>query len=410
MKNIFLILTVLFFHFYSCAQSSILKTGLTPEQWKSDVRYFKEQMVKRHKNAFHHVSKEEFENDVAQLMKDIPSLKDYEIVVRITQITSKIGDGHTRVLLPSGFQRYPLLFNWFGDSLYVIATIAKYNSALGTRLSKIGGMSLEEIMKRLKTVMIQDQNKWFEMNVSAGLISIPEILFSLGIVPDHDNAEFIFLDADDKEIRLNIATAPAGNFQWIPASKSQPLFRQNLNDPFWFTYVEEINAVYVSFKKYDELARNANKLFDFIDEKKASRLIVDLRLNGGGDFFKGRRQLLSRIKENNIINQKGNLFVIVGRRTFSAAMVNTIDFKKETNAIIIGEPLGDKPNGYSENDEMKLPNSGLVVSYSTRYYKFLDEDIPVFEPDIRIDPDWISYKEGRDPVLERIIVYCKKHI
>ena len=89
-------------------------------------------------------------------------------------------------------------------------------------------------------------------------------------------------------------------------------------------------------------------------------------------------------------------------------MVNTIDFKKETNAIILGEPPADRPNSYSENNEMKLPNSGVVVSFSTRYYKFLEQDTPAFEPDIRIDPDWKSFREGRDTVMEWIRDYIKK--
>src|SRR5215213_1010240 len=76
--------------------------------------------------------------------------------------------------------------------------------------------------------------------------------------------------------------------------------------------------------------------------------------------------------------------------------------KKETNAIIIGEPPGEKPNSYSENDEMKLPNSGLIISYSTKYYKFLDKDVPAFEPDIRADPNWKDFSAGVDPVLEKI--------
>jgi hypothetical protein len=56
-------------------------------------------------------------------------------------------------------------------------------------------------------------------------------------------------------------------------------------------------------------------------------------------------------------------------------MVNAIDFRNNTNAILVGEPIGERPNSYSENDEMTLPNSRLVVSYSTRYYKFVDEDV-----------------------------------
>lgn len=54
---------------------------------------------------------------------------------------------------------------------------------------------------------------------------------------------------------------------------------------------------------------------------------------------------------------------------------------------------------------MKLPNSRLTVSYSTRYYKFLDEDVPAVIPNKRIDPNWTDYKAGRDPVLDWILSY-----
>ena len=65
-----------------------------------------------------------------------------------------------------------------------------------------------------------------------------------------------------------------------------------------------------------------------------------------------------------------------------------------------GEPPGERPNSYSENDEMTLPNSRIVISYSTKYYQFLDEDVPAFLPDKRIDPQWDAFKAGRDPVME----------
>jgi hypothetical protein len=409
MRKYFLMAALSLCSVFLIAQTPASNTSLSPAQWQEDVKYFGEHLVKKHKNAFHHVSKEEFEKDIERLINDVPSLKDYQVIVRLLQITAKVGDGHTAVHLPQTFKRYPVGLNWFGNDLYVLYASEAYKEALGARLTKIGELTLEEVNKKLAAVLSQDENKWFDMNAGAGYMILPEVLITLGIVPDYDHALFTFSDSTNKEIKLDLIPIPIDpNNVWVYASKTQPLFRQKQKDPFWFTYLEDINAVFLSFKNYDDLNKNANKLFDFIDEKKATRLIVDLRFNGGGDFLKGRRLLISRIKENPLINQKGNLFVITGRRTFSAAMVNSIDFKKETNAIILGEPPGERPNSYSENDEMKLPNSGLIVSYSTRYYKFLDEDVAAFEPDIRIDPDWKNFKEGRDAVLEWIISYCKK--
>lgn len=407
MKINFLIAVFLCFAFlFSHAQA--LKT-ITPSQWQEDVKYFQEQLVKKHKNAFHHVSKEEFEKDIELLYNDVPSLKEYQIIVRLMQITAKVGDGHTGVHLPNTFKRYPVRLFWFDEGLCVIATTEEYKDLLGTKLLKIGNFSVEEISKKLYSVISQDENKWYFASTAAAFLNVAEIVGALGLVPDHELASFTFLDSANKEITRELTAIMVDpQRKWIPVDKPVPLYRQNLNNPFSYTYLPDINAVYLSFKRYEDMGFNCNNLFKFIYEKKATRLIVDLRYNGGGDFTKGQRFLISRIKENTSINQKGNLFVITGRMTFSAAMVNSIDFKKQTNAIIVGEPPGEKPNSYSENDEMTLPNSGLVVSYSTRYYKFLDEDVPAFEPDIRIDPKWKDFKAGHDSALEWILSHCKK--
>ena len=47
------------------------------------------------------------------------------------------------------------------------------------------------------------------------------------------------------------------------------------------------------------------------------------------------------------------------------------------------------------------------MSYSTRYYQFVPEDVPAVMPDHRIDPDWPAFRDGRDPVLEWILAYRK---
>ena len=191
----------------------------------------------------------------------------------------------------------------------------------------------------------------------------------------------------------------------LSAAKGQPLFRQKPAESFWFTYLADSQTTYVNFRGYRSLGEHGRALLAFLDKNPTKRLVIDLRQNGGGDFFEGRKHLIQPLKKLPAINQKGHLFVIIGRRTYSAAMVNAIDFRKETNAILVGEPIGERPNSYSENDEMTLPNSRLVVSYSTRYYKFLDEDVPAVMPDKRFDPTWADFQAGRDAVMAWILSY-----
>jgi hypothetical protein len=116
-----------------------------------------------------------------------------------------------------------------------------------------------------------------------------------------------------------------------------------------------------------------------------------------------REQIIPQIKKRPRLNRKGGLYVAIGRRTFSAAMSNASDFRRETPAILVGEPAGEKPNSYQESRRMQLPNSKLTVSYSTKFYRFADPGIEAIVPDKLFEPAWADYKAGRDPVLEWIM-------
>ena len=96
--------------------------------------------------------------------------------------------------------------------------------------------------------------------------------------------------------------------------------------------------------------------------------------------------------------------MLIGADTFSAAMSNAAQFRTMTNAILVGQTVGERPNSYQEPRQFSLPNSHLVVRYSTRYYKFVDKGDNVVAPDKEIIPTWEDCKSGRDAVLEWVLV------
>jgi Peptidase family S41 len=176
--------------------------------------------------------------------------------------------------------------------------------------------------------------------------------------PELSKATFTLQHDDGQMSTLDIEAAPVPaavngivTLGLVPVVDS-PLSRQKPGEPFWFSYLQESQTMYANFRRYPSLKQNAQALFAAVDRHRPARLVIDLRQNGGGDFFEGREHLIEPIKKRPAINQKGRLFVLVGRQTFSAAMVNAIDFRKETNATLVGEPIGERPNSYSENDEM----------------------------------------------------------
>ena len=394
------------------AQGNTQARVLTKDQWREDLRHFAKELPRRHKNLFHSVSREDFQRAVAELDAAIPSLQEHQIIVGMLRISARVGDGHTGVRLPPYFKLYPLSLYWFGRDLRVIGAAKEYQAAIGARVVKIGGVDLAEVQARIRTCLpsAENENEWYVLGNSPAFINRPEVLHALGIVPDVGPTSFTLADDTGKEFVLEISPVAmppivkgVARLGLDSAARIEPLSRQKPMETFWFTHLQDSETTYVNFRRYDSLGDRARPLFQSIDRNPPKRLVIDLRQNGGGDFFVGRKHLVNPVKERPSVNQKGRLFVIVGRRTFSAAMVNAIDFRKQTNAILVGEPIGERPNSYSENDEMTLPNSRLVVSYSTEYYKFLDEDVPAVMPDHRIDPTWPDFQAGRDPVMEWIL-------
>jgi len=152
------------------------------------------------------------------------------------------------------------------------------------------------------------------------------------------------------------------------AFEEVPLFRQRQAEQFWFTSLPGSQTLYVNLRGYPETStfkRISDDLLKLVNTSQPKRLVIDARQNTGGDFNKGR-YLLAGLKKHETFRNRGSVYVITGRATQSAAMVNAIDFRKELNAILVGEPTGGRPNSYSENDEFRLPNSNLEVSYSNQ--------------------------------------------
>jgi hypothetical protein len=402
-----------------CSQNATVSAGqdateipaLSKQQWRDDLRYFAREMQKRHMNLFHRMSREEFERSVSELEAEIPSLEAHQIVVRLQQIAARVGDGHTGVHSPPWFRLYPLALYWFGGELRVTATTKDYKRALGARVVRIGELPIAEVEERVRSCFpsAEAENEWYALNTSPSFITRPEVLHALGVITDPARAPFTFEDdqGDPFVLELKPVVMPpvAHGTVVIPGMLpvvAPPIFRQKPVERFWFTSLPD-STVYVSWRGYEKLGEQARSLFHFLDNHPVKRVVIDLRQNGGGDFLEGRKHMIRPLQQRAALNQKGRLFVIVGRRTYSAALANAVDFRKDTNAILVGEPIGERPNSYSENDELTLPNSRLVVSYSTRYYKFVDEDVPAVLPDVRIDPNWPEWRAGRDPVMDWIL-------
>ncbi|MFT5052210.1 MAG: hypothetical protein ACI8QZ_003642 [Chlamydiales bacterium] len=72
---------------------------------------------------------------------------------------------------------------------------------------------------------------------------------------------------------------------------------------------------------------------------------------------------------------------------------------------LIGEATGGKPDSYGELRSFRLPNSGLSVSCSTKYFRLLEEDPPAMQSDVLVEIASEDPFSGTDRVPERALEF-----
>jgi hypothetical protein len=396
-----------------------LDPALTAAQWREDLRTVARELPKRHANAFHTVSRSSFDSAVSALDSAIPHLGPDSTVVGLRRVVTMIGDGHTNLSLPGNWSRLPVRFAWFGDpvnapadlELRITAAAAPLKHALGARVIRIGDSATSGAYAALVSIIAGGESEGSRREASTAYMRVPQLLRGLGVVPTADTVALLLADSAGRESTVAVRpVAPGTRIDWRYAASRQPLYLARPDDPFWFTMLADAtgdsSTVYVALGGYpDWIAfwRRSRDLFTYMDEHKARRLVIDLRDNSGGDFNKVRRLLIPGLRARTTVSTPGRLYVLTGPATFSAAMTNAVDLRRNLHAILVGEPTGARPNGYQEGASFTLPNSHLKVTVSTRYYQFQAEDTPGVLPDHYAPPNWRDYRAGRDPALSWVL-------
>jgi hypothetical protein len=265
-------------------------------------------------------------------------------------------------------------------------------------------MPIARVRDLILTMTPQDETPYLAQARVENFMTLGIVLHGYGIIPDRNTAKYALADDAGHEFIIDArALSPSLKPKWIPAYKEPPLFRQKPDETCWYTYLPEARAVYCCFRGYKDLGKHSAGLFRMINEQQPTKLVIDMRQNGGGDYTVGLRYLVRPIRDLPSINRKGHLFILIGPQTFSAAMSNAAHFRYQTAALLVGEPIGEKPNSYQESRRIKLPNSHLTLSYSIRFYKFVEQGENLIRPDHEIIPTWAEFKSGRDPVLEWVL-------
>ena len=386
--------------------------ALTPSVWAADLRILEAAIEHDHCEPWHAVPRSVFRAANRRLHERIPNLTSPEIIVEFARLIALIGDGHTALHLTRipHFDRFPVRIYRFSDGLFLHAVESHHAHLVGSRLVAIDDVPAGEIFERMRPIVSHDNAMGIWQQVPE-LMTIPEVLHAIGILRSCRHATFhLESPAGQRHSVLLTAntTVPDGMVTNQQAtSMPVPLWLRDTGQN-WTTWLPDDDAVYLAFNTVrDEPGETAASLFDrafdLVQTHQASRFVLDLRHNGGGNKLLNE-PLIHHLIRSDAVNRPGCLFVIIGRKTFSAAMNLAVDLERLTHALFVGEPTGSSPNHFGETTTVTLPNSGIRFTHSALWWQNSEpyDDRAWIEPDIPARLTSEAYFAQIDPAFAAI--------
>jgi hypothetical protein len=397
----------------SRVQTGALQTGPATREnhWQEDLTFFAEQFSDKQKDFGKLFPKDQFDRELATLRESVSQSSDAEIILGLMRLVAGGHVAHDSVRLGSmAFHRLPLSLYWFSDGLGVGAAAEEYKQVLGARIIRIGSVTPEQLELAVAPYIAFENDIWLHAQ-SAIYLMIEEVLQHFKLTDPDGKVEITFVKGDGKPFSIMVAPR-----EWSAKGASVSatdefhtpvaLSRKQPDSFYWYEYLPDSQTLYIQYNRCQNDPKLSLKdfsqgLFEFADTHTIQRTIVDLRFNSGGDS-RVIGPLESGLKSRKSLIAQGHLYTLIGRYTFSSGLIAAMDFRDNIHAILIGEPTGEKPNSYGEVKTIKLPNSGIEIMCTTKFFRLMtNSDPPALMPDIAVVARSLEdYLAGRDPVLD----------
>lgn len=356
----------------------------------------------------------------------------------VAHIAALAHNGHT-MLVPGvwmfQFNRIPLRTFVFADGMRVVHTPDGMRDLLGARIVSIDGRSAAELQKTFGQYFGAREGKRDEW--SGFFVESPALLHAAGLAKANEQVDVQFelasgakvtrtlkaaLDAPKEEMfdHLDISRLVQHAAENAAPPATVPFYLQGERRAFAIASLTDLDAHYIQLRinksfyeqKIDAFFAAATTA---IKSSKLKNVVVDLRLDGGGDLNTTRDflQALPGLLPN------GRIFVLTSGRTFSAGIASTGYLKQAapTRVTIVGEPIGDYLEFWAEGGFEVLPVSKGALLAATERHNYVtgcqEPDchssirkhpirVQSLEPDIAAPLTYADYRAGRDPALEAV--------
>lgn len=413
-----------------CVQLSA-QNNLSTEDWQEDLRYLQTSVHKEYPFLFKKITAKDFDAEVDKLYHEIPSLEAHEVPVGLARIVSLFKYGHTQITygtIANG-TALPVNLYEFTDGIFIEGTLVDYKTVVGAKVVAIEGVPIKKALEMIRPVVPVENEQYFKA-FGLRFVTVPAVLHAQGVTSKLSETITMTLEKEGRSFEHRFTSIPiadlsqAYNFtvpneKWISArdQRTTPLHLKGLNDRvFYFEYLEDKKTVYarqskVRNDKNESLKSFYARMFDFIETHDVERLVYDVRHNGGGNNFLNKPLIQGLIRSEKL-SKKGQLFVIIGRRTFSACQNLVNEIENYTNAVFVGEPTSENVNFYGDARPVTLPNSKINAYLSFAWWqdKAPWRNADWLHPEVSVAMSFEDYRTNQDPILEAALNYDSKDV
>jgi hypothetical protein len=415
----------------------------TVPDWRHDIDEIVKDIRLLHPDPFAKTGRLSFLREAEALKAALPSLTEEERVVRAMRLVASLQDGHTKLEpdTPAFARWYPVRLYEFTDGLCVTSAHKSVSELAGARVLEIAGRPAGEVVAEARKLLGADNA--FDSKERLYAVHSAALMKGLGYATPDGGLKIKFQLSDGKvverslgprrtddprykaddatfewQFRTEVYGLPFGTDQdWVSAYKGIPASAFNAEDtsrPPHLTCRRELvarpmpqqDAYYVQLNQVNDttFVTFFQTVMREVDQIKPRRLILDWRYNYGGDGSKVSFMIQEFIKRADNKPWK-ELYLLTGRKTFSAAIMALDVFLKYMQFTIVGEPTGSALNHFGDPTVRIYPLTGLQLTVSTlRHQLSQSSDLSEFIPvDVPAPFSFADYAAGRDPAVDAIL-------
>lgn len=379
-----------------------LETVRPSSQGVEDLDYLVQRLAERHPACMKGLP-EKVQEVYERERKNIASAPEVSVLAlwqSMARILGSLGDAHTVVGVNyENEPRLPLDFVWKNDVL--LCAGGEYD---GYTVLEIENEKIVDLYEGFLTQFSYELDAWARHSFASRLNG-KEFLSFIGLDVQDEVSLLMESPRDGKPISVSIELQENSLKNHELENDLEDPIANEIGDeeefPPHFEYAfkpaEGVGIFTLRQCVYDENYKTGlQNFFQKVEENNIHSVIVDLRGNSGGNslvgyefisylpvesYLTGSSQVrLGPILINNKPQSqknspqkepvfKGDVYVLTGADTFSAAMDFAVLISDNGLGTIVGESPGNMPSSYGDILRFQTPNAGLIFSVSYKYFE-----------------------------------------